>query len=271
MGKSSLAAQLMGIINVTPDSFSGSSQACDISAVIEIAERHLSEGATILDIGGCSTRPNGSLVSAEEERQRVMPALAALNQAFPDVILSLDTFRSSIAAEAIDLYGVKLINDISGAEWDRTMIDVVGSRHAKYILSYMPYPAEERFTPYSGNDIIADMTMFFMRKIELLHKAGTDDIILDPGFGFAKTTAQNYEVLYRLNELKTTGYPILVGLSRKSMIYKVLNTTPEYSLNGTTALHTIALMNGANILRVHDTKEAKEAITLYEHLTQGHN
>ena len=261
----------MSIINVTPDSFSSGSRADSPSAVVEKARLHLSQGADIIDIGGCSTRPGGEPVSAAEERRRVMPALEALRANFKESLISLDTFRSDIAAEAIDKYDVNIINDISGGEWDKEMFDVVGSRHTAYVLSYMPHTKDERFKPFNGRDMVADMQRFFTERTERLRSLGTEHVIIDPGFGFCKTIEQNYELLARLGELKKENCRLLVGISRKSMIYKPLGSTPEQALNGTTALNMAALINGADILRVHDTAEAREVIILYDHLYKRHS
>ena len=253
----------MGVINVTPDSFSDTVHTVSPEEALSQAEKHMAEGADILDIGGCSTRPDGEPADEAEERRRVMPALAAIREHMPKAVLSVDTFRASIAEEGVTRYGVDIINDISGGEWDSDMFRVVAATKATYVLSHMPQPLEKRCTPCQTQDIMSGMLAFFESKLAVLQQFGAGKIWLDPGFGFAKSVEQNYEVLRRLDELGTKGLPILAGLSRKSMIYKPLGISPQQALNGTTALNMTALMKGASVLRVHDVREARQVVSLY--------
>jgi dihydropteroate synthase len=253
---------VMGILNVTPDSFYEGSRIRGTDALLRQAEAMLQEGAAILDIGGYSSRPDAQDVSPEEERTRVIPAIRALRQAFPDCLISVDTFRARIAEEAVGA-GANIINDISGGQLDGTMFETVGRLQVPYILMHM------RGTPQTMNqlteyeDIMLDLVRYFEPLIMQLQAAGVRDIILDPGFGFAKTVDQNFEVLRHLGDLKLLGLPILAGLSRKSMTYKTLEVPATEALAGTIALNTIALMQGASILRVHDVKEAVQTVKLF--------
>jgi dihydropteroate synthase len=254
---------VMGILNVTPDSFYEGSRIRGSDALLRQAEAMLQEGAAILDIGGYSSRPEATDVSPEEERIRVIPAIRALRHAFPDCLISIDTFRAVIAQEAVDA-GANIINDISGGQLDEGMFETAGRLQVPYILMHM------RGTPQTMNllteyeDIMADMVRYFEPRIVQLQAAGVRDIILDPGFGFAKTIDQNYEVLRHLGDLKLLGLPVLAGLSRKSMTYKTLDIPATEALAGTIVLNTIALMHGASILRVHDVKEAVQTIKLFK-------
>lgn len=253
----------MGILNVTPDSFFDGSRLTSIDSLLARAETMLAEGANILDIGGYSTRPGAAEVSTVEEKTRVVPAIKALRQAFPDCLISVDTFRADVAEEAINA-GANIINDVSGGELDKDMFKTAGRLKVPYILMHM------RGTPQTMNqltqyeDIILELVTYFEQKIALLYTAGVTDIILDPGFGFAKTIDQNFEILRRLEDLKILGLPLLAGLSRKSMTYKTLGIPATEALAGTIALNTIALMRGASILRVHDVKETVQTIKLFK-------
>ncbi len=259
--------QVMAIINLTPDSFY---QSCgqNLAQVVQTAEKALCEGASILDIGAYSSRSNATDISTEEEWKRLATPLQALRKQFPHAILSLDTFRAEIARRAVNEFGVQIINDITAGEGDANMFQTVADLRVPYIMMHM------RGTPQTMQDytqydhLMQHMVDYFQTKLDTLHRMGVNDIILDPGFGFAKTTEQNFELLRKLHYLHTLQHPILVGVSRKSMIYKTLHTTPQDALNGTTALHMLALAQGANILRVHDVREAVEAIQLYESYNQ---
>lgn len=253
----------MGILNVTPDSFYEDSRIRGTEALLRRAEAMLQEGADILDIGGYSSRPEAQHISEEEEHTRVIPAIRALRQAFPDCLISVDTFRASIAEQAVAA-GAHIINDISGGQLDGMMFETVGRLQVPYILMHMRGTPQtmQQLTEYE--DIIAEMVRYFERQIVQLQAAGVQDIILDPGFGFAKTTDQNFEVLQRLADFKMLGLPILAGLSRKSMTYKTLDIPATEALPGTIVLNTIALMHGAGILRVHDVKEAVQTIKLFK-------
>jgi len=257
-----LQPAVMGILNVTPDSFYDGGRYIGSNALLARAETMLREGATFLDIGGYSTRPQAPEVSEEEEHSRVVPAIRAVRKAFPDCLISVDTFRASIAEAAIN-EGADIINDISGGELDNAMFGTAGRLQVPYILMHM------RGTPQTMNklthydDIILELVSYFEKKVALLRTAGVKDIILDPGFGFAKTMDQNYELLRRLRDFDMLGLPVLAGMSRKSMTYKLLDVPASEALAGTIVLNTIALMQGARILRVHDVKEAVQTVKIF--------
>ena len=254
---------VMGILNMTPDSFYEGSRIRGTEALLRQAESMLQEGAAILDIGGYSTRPEAPEVTPEEERIRVIPAIRALRQAFPDCLISVDTFRALIAQEAVDA-GANIINDVSGGTLDAAMFATAGRLQVPYILMHMRGTPQTmpQFTQYA--DIMLELVQFFEPRIVQLQAAGVRDVILDPGFGFAKTIDQNFEVLRHLGDLRLLGLPVLAGLSRKSMTYKTLEIPATEALAGTIALNTIALMHGASILRVHDVKEAVQTIKLFK-------
>ncbi len=240
--------QVMGILNATTESFYEASQAHTAEAIAERALMMLDEGASILDVGGCSTKPGLAPVSEEEEMRRLASALGAIRKVAPEAILSVDTFRTSVAERCVKDFGVQMINDVYGGEADKQMFTTVARLQVPYILTAA--------TP------IARLTYSLAERINHLHLMGVNDIIVDPGFGFEKTLDDNYRLMAHLEELHLLGCPLLVGISRKSMIYKHLECTPEEALNGTTALHTVALMKGAHILRVHDVKAAVEAVEI---------
>jgi dihydropteroate synthase len=254
---------VMGIINITPDSFYSDSRKQTVTEVLEQANVMISEGADILDLGAYSTRPQAEDISEEEEWQRISSILPTLRSTFPKVVLSLDTFRSGIAKKAID-EGIDIINDISGGELDPNMFNVIASNQCPYIMMHMRGTPQTMQSMNTYDDLVNDVILHLSGKIKQLNDLNFHNIILDPGFGFAKNINQNFELLSRLEELHQLPYPLLVGLSRKSMIYKTLGITAEESLNGTTALHAIALEKGAQLLRVHDVKEAKECIALWK-------
>ncbi len=257
---------LMGIINTTPDSFfKGSRIAPTGDELLEKAEMMLKNGADILDIGGYSSRPGADEVSVADEIQRTIPAIISIKKAFPESLISIDTFRSEVALNAIN-EGADIVNDISAGELDKNMLPVIGKLSVPYIAMHMRGNPKNMQTLTNYEDILIDMLKYFSFKIQECKKFGINDVVIDPGFGFSKTLDQNYWILKNLSYFKNINVPILVGVSRKSMIYKSLNCTSEESLNGSTALHMAALMAGANILRVHDVKEAKETIQLYKQL-----
>lgn len=257
---------VMGILNVTPDSFYEESRLQnESSAILKLSEKMLLDGADILDIGGYSSRPGAAEVSEEEELERVIPAIKKISKEFPEAILSIDTFRSKVAKEAI-LNGAALVNDISAGTLDSDMLATVGNLDVPYIAMHMKGNPKIMQTMTDYENIIMEMMRYFSEKLNECKKSGIKDVIIDPGFGFAKTLEQNYWILKNLSYFKTIQAPILVGLSRKSMIYKKLETTAENALNGTTALNMAALINGASILRVHDVKEAIETVKLYKQL-----
>jgi dihydropteroate synthase len=253
--------KVMGIINCTPDSFYKKSKVQTQSEILKKVEQYLVEGVDILDIGGYSSRPGSAHISSEEEINRVLPVIKMIKNEFSTSILSLDTFRSEVARVGIE-NGVDIINDISAWELDPNLLDVISHYKCPYILMHMKGNPQTMQMNTDYTNLFAEMMSFFSKKIQILHQNDVYDIVLDPGFGFGKTMDQNYEILQNLQHYKILEKPILVGVSRKSMIYKKLNTDPEKSLNGTTALNTIALQKGASILRVHDVKEAKEIIDL---------
>ena len=243
---------VMGILNVTPDSFFEGSRKETEHQIIDRVNEILNQGGTIIDIGGQSTRPTSTLISAEDEMERLKFALAIINREFPEVILSVDTFYSDVARFCVEEHGVAIINDISGGEMNKQMFSTVAELNVPYILMHMRGTPQTMgsFTDY--DNLIQDVFYYFSKKIAELHLLGVNDIIIDPGFGFSKTLDQNYELMASLNGFSIFDMPLLVGISRKRMISGLLEITPAESLNGTTVLNTIALQNGANILRVHD-------------------
>ncbi len=251
----------MGIFNITPDSFYDKSRLRSKDDLLKRTESMLSEGATFIDIGAYSSRPGAEFVSEEEERKRLIPALEIILKDFPDVLLSVDTFRSNIARETIDM-GASMINDISGGDMDAEMYDVVVNKQVPYILMHMRGNPQNMSNLDNYNHLIIDIISELQVKVNDLKKRGLNDIIIDPGLGFAKNLLQNYEIINKLESLKCIGHPLLIGASRKSMIYKLLRCEPKSALNGTTVVNTACLLNGASILRVHDVKEAVEAIKI---------
>ncbi len=253
---------IMGIINTTPDSFYNNSRFSGTSLVLKQAEQMLSEGATILDIGGQSTRPGSERISAEEELSRVTGPIAALHKTFPGAFISIDTYYSKVAQEAVAA-GASLVNDISAGSMDPDMIGTAAALQVPYVLMHMQgTPATMQQEPAYQN-VTGEILDFFIREKSRLNKAGINDIIIDPGFGFGKTIPHNFQLLRHLAVFKMLQAPLLIGVSRKSTIYKTLGITVEEALNGTTVLNTIGLMHGASILRVHDVKEAAEAVQLF--------
>ena len=252
---------VMGIINATPDSFYAGSRAVQKETVLKKTEQMLKEGATIIDIGGQSTRPDSKRISADEELQRVIPLVDALHNAFPDAFISIDSFYATVAKEAVEA-GACIVNDISAGTIDANMVATVASLNVPYILMHMQGDPQTMQQNTIYQNLVLDVFDFLNRKIKELHEAGIHDIIIDPGFGFGKTIEQNFELLNGLEFFTQLSKAVLVGLSRKSTIYKTLKIAPEAALNGTTVLHTIALLKGASILRVHDVKEAKQAVQL---------
>jgi dihydropteroate synthase len=259
---------VMGIINITPDSFYAGSRKQDEHAVLQQAEKMIADGATILDIGGQSTRPGSVLIGADDELKRVIGPVSAIARRFPDIFISIDTFYGRVAREACDA-GASLINDISAGSMDTELIPVMASLHVPYILMHMKGTPQTMQQDPVYADVTKEVLDFFIQKSSMLREAGVKDILIDPGFGFGKTIQHNFELLRNLSVFKMLDAPILAGLSRKSTISKTLNIKPEEALNGTTVLNTIALMNGASILRVHDVKEAVETVKLYSAFSMG--
>lgn len=254
--------KVMGVLNITPDSFYEGSRVTSTSTILQKAENMLNNGADILDIGGFSTRPGAKEVSFDEELERVIPATEAIIKAFPSAIISIDTFRSGVAEKAIAA-GASIINDISGGQADELMFETVARLKVPYILMHMRGTPTTMMKDTNYENVTKEVLQFFARQTNKLKEMGHSDIILDPGFGFSKTLEQNYELLRHLNDLLIVGYPVLIGVSRKSMIHKLLKTTPEMALNGTNILNFAALEKGARILRVHDVREAQETIKLF--------
>jgi dihydropteroate synthase len=252
----------MGIMNVTPDSFYDGGKYQGITAVLEHCHKMVNEGADILDLGAFSTRPGSKQVSAEEESERMIPALKAIRNEFPDILISIDTFRQSVASQCI-AEGADIINDISGGLFDQEMIPYIGKNHIPYILMHITGTLEGmHHEEIISEDVHGKVRQFFENQLHKLLSYGSQQIILDPGIGFNKTIECNFALLKDIEKYRINDLPVLIGISRKSMIYKTLGFTAQEALNGTTVLNTIALMNGADILRVHDVKEAVEAIKL---------
>ena len=254
---------VMAIINITPDSFYTSCKSMAQHEVLLAAEKAINEGACILDIGGYSTRPGAPDVSTEEETKRICNALKWIRKEFPSIPISVDTFRSKVAEIAIE-NGADMINDISGGTLDEGMFSTIAQLKVPYILMHMRGTPATMQSMTKYDNLLSEIIHFFEERIRTLALSGVNDIILDPGFGFAKTLDQNYELLQKLPYLQQLGYPLLAGISHKSMLYKLLDVDAAHTLNATTVANTIALMNGANILRVHDVKEAVEAIKIVE-------
>lgn len=257
--------KVMGILNLTPDSFYDGGRYKDEAAVLTQVERMCTEGAAFIDIGAYSSRPGAAHVSEEEELKRLLPLLELVVKHFPDIVISIDTFRSKVAAESLER-GAALINDITAGSLDGAMLSTVARYQVPYIAMHLKGTPQTMQNEAVYTDLIQEMHRYFSEKIREATAKKINDLILDPGFGFAKTVEHNYTLLHHLELFQTLKAPILVGLSRKSMIYKTLKTSPQEALNGTTALHAIALVKGAHILRVHDVKEAVECVTLVEAL-----
>lgn len=256
----------MGILNITPDSFYAESRLSNEKEVLKTAGRMLAEGAGILDIGAYSSRPGAINISEQEESDRLLPPLRALAKEFPEAVISVDTFRSEIARAAIG-EGATMINDISGGQLDTLMFSTVAGLHVPYILMHMKGTPQTMQQENQYDDLMGEILVYFMEKISLLKEAGVKDVIIDPGFGFAKNSSQNFQLLHHLDQLQVLNQPVLAGLSRKSLVYKSLEVSPEEALNGTAVLNTIALLKGVSILRVHDVKEAAEAVKLVSKMT----
>ena len=258
---------VMGILNVTPDSFYEGSRKQTETDIRNRIEEILQEGGRIIDLGGYSSRPDAQDVSPEEEMERLCLALRILRDEYPKAMVSVDTFRADIARRCVEEYGAAIINDISGGELDAAMFPTIADLHIPYIIMHMRGTPKTMQQHCDYQNLTADILLYFSKKIEQLHLMGVNDIIIDPGFGFSKTLEQNYELMRHLADFSLFEKPLLVGISRKSMIYKLLGGTPTESLNGTTVLNTYALLNGANILRVHDVKAAVEAVRIFKQLS----
>tara|TARA_B100000787_G_scaffold168646_1_gene157803 strand:+ start:5616 stop:6449 length:834 start_codon:yes stop_codon:yes gene_type:complete len=255
--------RVMGIINITPDSFYDGGVTTSKPLVLQQASRMLEDGATFLDLGGYSSRPDATDVSEEEEITRVVPAIKAIIKEFPDALISIDTFRANVAKKAIHA-GACIVNDISAGNIDKSMLALIGAAQVPYIMMHMRGTPQTMKTLTEYQDITKEVLFYFSERLAAARSHNINDIVVDPGFGFAKTTAQSFELLNHLELFETLQTPMLAGISRKSMIYKTLDISAKEALNGTTALHMIALQKGANILRVHDVKQAVECIKLFE-------
>lgn len=259
--------KVMGILNLTPNSFFDGGKYNDEKAILTQVQKMLDQGATFIDVGAYSSKPNADFVSEEEELQRLIPVIELLVNTFPEILISVDTFRSKVAENAIEA-GAALINDISAGSLDVNMMQTVAKLQVPYIMMHMKGTPNTMQSLTQYDDILQEIMFYFAEKIQLARSFGVNDLIIDPGYGFAKTTEQNFELMHKSEILKHLKLPILVGISRKSMIYKTLKNNAQEALNGSTALNAFALMKGASILRVHDVKEAVETIALYEALTQ---
>ncbi len=255
--------KVMGILNVTPDSFYAGSRKETEKDIAERVEQIVSEGADFIDIGAYSSRPNATDVSAAEETGRLRRGLDIIRRIASDAVVSVDTFRADIAAMCVEEYGVAVINDISGGQMDKAMFDTVARLNVPYIMMHMKGTPQDMQQHPHYDHLMKEVMLYFAERVQELHARGVNDIILDPGFGFGKTLAHNYELLKKMEELQRFSLPVLVGISRKSMIYKLLGCTPEESLNGTTVLNTLAMEKGASILRVHDVKACVEAVRIF--------
>ena len=253
--------KVMGVLNLTPDSFYDGNKFDNEKKILNQVEKMLNDGATFIDIGAYSSRPGATHISEDQEKSRIIGTVELLITEFPDANLSIDTFRSSIADECLNA-GASIINDITASEYDSEILKIAHKHNAPYVMMHMKGMPQDMMKQNKYDNLIKDIIYYFSKKIEAARTAKLNDIIIDPGFGFSKNIDQNYDLLKNLGLLKSLDLPILVGLSRKSMIYKLLKTTPELALNGTTSLNTIALLNGAKILRVHDVKEAMECIKI---------
>ncbi|MFS2744410.1 dihydropteroate synthase [Bacteroides uniformis] len=262
--------RVMGILNVTPDSFYAGSRTQTEAEIVRRVRQIVSEGAAIIDIGAYSSRPNADNVSSREEMERLRMGLKILFEIQPDVVVSVDTFRADVARMCVEEYGVAIINDIAAGEMDTDMFHTVAALNVPYIMMHMQgTPQSMQQHPHYDN-LLKEVFLYFARKVQQLRDLGVKDIILDPGFGFGKTMEHNYELLSHLEEFRIFELPLLVGVSRKSMIYRLLDITPQEALNGTTVLDTICLLKGADILRVHDVKEAVETVRIVQAMRNNH-
>ena len=257
--------KIMGILNITPDSFYDGGRYNSKEKIQRQIEKMIISGADIIDVGGYSSRPGAKDISIEDELNRVIPVIKIIKKKFPETIVSIDTFRSRIASEAI-ISGADIVNDISGGNLDSNMFQTVSKHKVPYILMHMRGNPENMMSKTNYENVTKDVCKYFSQRINKAHSCGINDIIIDPGFGFSKTTQQNYELLNNLEFFKEFQRPIIIGISRKSMIYKTLNIDVQEALNGTTVLHTVALLKGANIIRTHDVKELMECIKLIDEL-----
>ncbi|MBP3669441.1 MAG: dihydropteroate synthase [Bacteroides sp.] len=256
--------QVMGILNITPDSFYAGSRKQTEADILSRTRQILEEGASIIDIGAYSSRSNAEHISPDDEMQRLRTALHLINRDFPDAVISIDTFRADVARMCVEEYGAAIINDISAGQMDEQMFTTIAQLGVPYIIMHMQGTPQDMQTNPHYENLLKEVFFYFSEKVQKLRDLGVKDIILDPGFGFGKTLEHNYQLINHLEEFSVFDLPLLVGISRKSMIYKLLGNTPEEALNGTSILNTIALLKGANFLRVHDVKAATEAIAIVQ-------
>lgn len=261
--------RVMGILNLTPDSFFSGSRMQTAEQVVGRIEQMRNEGADMVDVGACSTRPGAQQPSLQEEMERLRKGLSLVREVWPEAVLSVDTYRSQVARMCVEEFGVAIVNDISAGQMDSEMFPTIAQLGVPYVMTHMQGTPETMQQQPHYQHILKEVCLFFAKRIDALRKLGAKDIILDPGFGFGKTLEHNYQLLANLHELSLFNLPLLVGVSRKSMVYKLLETTPDEALNGTTSLHTIALLKGANILRVHDVKEARQAVMIVGKLEEN--
>jgi len=257
---------VMGIINVTPDSFYDGGKLEDNKVLLAAVEKMVADGATFIDVGAISTKPGAAMVSTKVELGRLLPAIHAIRKNFPEIPLSIDTFRSWVAVRVIDEIGPIIVNDISGGSLDSKMFETMGKMNVPYILTHIQGTPRTMQENPQYEDVVKDVSNWLSDRVKKLTKLGVKDVIIDPGFGFGKNIQHNYDLLNRLDSFKVFQLPVMVGLSRKSMIWKLLNCSPEKALNGTSVINSMALLGGADILRVHDVKEAMESIKIYEAL-----
>jgi dihydropteroate synthase len=257
---------VMGVINVTPDSFYDGGKLTNKKVMLSAAERMVKEGASIIDVGGISTRPGAAMISTKVELERLLPAVHLIRKQFPEIPLSIDTFRSWVAVRVIEEIGPIIVNDISGGTLDSKMFETIGKMNVPYVLTHIQGTPQDMQDNPQYDDVVKDISMWMSDRVKLLTKLGVKDVIIDPGFGFGKNLQHNYELLNRLDSFKVFQLPVMVGLSRKSMVWKWLGIKPEEALNATTVVNTLALLGGADILRVHDVREAIEAVEILKAL-----
>ncbi len=257
---------VMGVVNVTPDSFYDGGKLTDTETLLKSVESMISEGASFIDVGAMSTRPGASMISTKTELERLLPAVHAIRKNFPEIPISIDTFRSWVAVRVIEEIGQIVVNDISGGTLDSKMFETIGKMNVPYILTHIQGTPQNMHENPDYTDVVREVSLWLSERVKQLTKFGVKDVIIDPGFGFGKNIMHNYELLNCFDSFKVFQLPVMAGLSRKSMVWKLLNTKPEEALNGTSVINTMALLGGADILRVHDVKEAMEAIKIYNAL-----
>lgn len=260
--------RIMGILNITPDSFFDGGRYLNIDSILSQVEEMINEGTDFIDIGASSTRPGAKRISEEEELRRLSEPVRQIRNSFPEMYISIDTYRSSIAQKMVSDFGVDIINDISAGLMDEAMFETIADLNVPYIIMHIQGKPENMQLNPTYTDVVKEVLLFLSKRLEKLNLLGVNDVIADPGFGFGKTLDQNYEILDNLDVFSMLEIPLMVGLSRKSMVYNLIESTPDDALNGTSILHAIALLNGADILRVHDVKQAKEAITIVNKLQE---